>query len=119
MAIPEKLLKFKYHFIAGAVVSLVFLLLVLLAPRFVDVIVYFWPLFLSTAMFLTAAVVFGWLSPIEHEVSGEKAGEGILDYVAGKPERVEEAEEEIDQETPKSEKSESKETGFESRVSDE
>ncbi|XP_043693688.1 uncharacterized protein LOC122644139 [Telopea speciosissima] len=109
MAIQEKLLKFKYHFIFGIIVSVVFLLLVLLAPRFVDVIVYFWPLLLSTAICLAAVVVFGLVSPIEPEASVEKAGEGLLDYVAGQPAQVEE----------ETLKSESNEMGFESRVSDE
>ncbi|XP_043689307.1 uncharacterized protein LOC122640221 [Telopea speciosissima] len=92
MAIPEKLLKFKYHLIFGSIVSVLLLSLVLLAPRFFDLLAYFWPLFLSTAMFLATAVLFSRVSPTETEASVEKAGEGILDFVAGQPGQVEEEE---------------------------
>ncbi|KAI9187281.1 hypothetical protein LWI28_026332 [Acer negundo] len=45
---------------------------------------YFWPLFLSTALFLVAVVFFGKTSP-PAAAAGDKAGEGLLDYVAGQP----------------------------------
>nr|DAD23652.1 TPA_asm: hypothetical protein HUJ06_025115 [Nelumbo nucifera] len=90
MEIPEKLLKFKYHFIFGALASLVLVALIQLAPRFVTVLAYFWPLLVSTALFLVAVVVFGRISPTAADGAGEKTGEGLLDYVAGHPQGVEE-----------------------------
>ncbi|KAF8409728.1 hypothetical protein HHK36_005807 [Tetracentron sinense] len=90
MAIPEKLLKFKFHLIFVILVSLLLFFILLLAPRFFDIIAYFWPLFLSTALFLVAIVVFGQISPPGTETSSDKTGEELLDYVAGQPELVEE-----------------------------
>ncbi|KAK3013171.1 hypothetical protein RJ639_007890 [Escallonia herrerae] len=89
MEVPEKLLKFKFHLFFALAFALFIFSLVCHAPRFVDVIAYFWPLLVSTALFLAAAVVFGRTSPPAAEVPGEKAAEGILDFVAGQPEPVE------------------------------
>ncbi|KAG9159837.1 hypothetical protein Leryth_007845 [Lithospermum erythrorhizon] len=61
---------------------------VYVAPSFLEIIKYFWPLLVSTALFLFAVVVFGKISPPQVEVSGEKAGEGILEYVAAPPEEL-------------------------------
>ncbi|XP_068644562.1 uncharacterized protein [Aristolochia californica] len=83
MEAVEKLLKFKFHVLAAsAVVSLV-LSLYYVAPNFLTVVTYFWPLLLSTALFLAAVVFFGRVTPVES--SGDAGGE-LLDYVAGKPE---------------------------------
>jgi hypothetical protein len=55
-------------------------------PRFLTILAYFWPLFLSTALFLFAVIVFGRTSVPSTDASGDsKAGEGLLHYVAGQP----------------------------------
>ncbi|KAI3850802.1 hypothetical protein MKW98_030862 [Papaver atlanticum] len=92
MEIPEKLMKLKYYIIFSSLISLSFLSLVLLAPRFLTIVSYFWPLFVSTALFLFTVVFFAKVSPlstsseIDDDQSllscAEKAGEGLLDYVA-------------------------------------
>ncbi|KAK6947077.1 hypothetical protein RJ641_000550 [Dillenia turbinata] len=87
MDIPEKLLKFKYHFIFGAIISLTISSVFIIAPRFLTILAYFWPLFLSTALVLVAVVVLGRISP----PAVDKAGEGLLDYVAGQPEQFHES----------------------------
>ncbi|KAI3665135.1 hypothetical protein L6452_43753 [Arctium lappa] len=56
--------------------------------KFLNILAYFWPLLLSTALFLLLLIVFGLSSPLPVQVSGEKAGEGILDYVVGRREPV-------------------------------
>ncbi|KAK6934595.1 hypothetical protein RJ641_034750 [Dillenia turbinata] len=86
MDIHEKLLKFKYHFIFGAIISLTISSVFIIAPRFLTILAYFWPLLLSTALVLVAVVVFGRISP----PAGDKAGEGLLDYVAGQHEQFHE-----------------------------
>lgn len=88
MEISEKLLKFKFHILIAATLAFIIVSLLYVAPRFLNILAYFWPLFLSTALFLVAVVVFSLTSPPSAQVSGEKAGEGILDYVAGRPEPV-------------------------------
>ncbi|KVI10418.1 uncharacterized protein LOC112507260 [Cynara cardunculus var. scolymus] len=88
MEISEKLLKFKFHILIATTLALIIVSLLYIAPRFLNILAYFWPLLLSTALFLLAVVVFGLTSPPSAQVSGEKAGEGILDYVAGRPEPV-------------------------------
>ncbi|KAL5700013.1 hypothetical protein ACHQM5_025518 [Ranunculus cassubicifolius] len=85
MAIQEILVKFKFHFILLSLLSIVFLSLFLVAPRFLTILSYFWPLFLSTALFLFAVVFFGKISPLASETCNDIAGEGLLDYVAGQP----------------------------------
>ncbi|KAK4785573.1 hypothetical protein SAY86_002262 [Trapa natans] len=70
--------------ITTAVVGLLLVSLVLYAlPRFVTVLAYFWPLFASTAVFMVVILVFGGISQLANDSHGEKAGKGILDYVAG------------------------------------
>ncbi|PWA61285.1 hypothetical protein CTI12_AA370600 [Artemisia annua] len=79
----EKLLKFKVHIAVLSLIIILSLSILYVVPSFFNVLAYFWPLFLSTALFLVAVVVFGVTSPPSANVAGEKAGEGILDYVAG------------------------------------
>ncbi|XP_062016174.1 uncharacterized protein LOC133732604 [Rosa rugosa] len=89
MEIPEKLLKFKYHFLGALIFCLTLYSLALFAPRFLTILAYFWPLFLSTALFLFAVVVFGKTSlPGTDAHAADKAGEGLLDYVAGQPDHT-------------------------------
>ncbi|KAI8524942.1 hypothetical protein RHMOL_Rhmol13G0188800 [Rhododendron molle] len=88
MDIPEKLLQYKYHI----VMTFVFLLIaggfILIAPRLFIVLSYFWPLFLSTAVFLAAVTMFGQTSVWSAESYGDKEGEELLDYVTGRPEQL-------------------------------
>ncbi|PIA25621.1 hypothetical protein AQUCO_11000029v1 [Aquilegia coerulea] len=85
MAIIEKLMKYKFHIIFITSLSSVLILSIfLIAPNFLTILSYFWPLFLSTALFLFSIVFFGKVSPLAfEETSSEKTGEGLLDYVAG------------------------------------
>lgn len=82
MEISEKLLHFKYPILISFASCFFAISLIYLAPSFIDIVKYFWPLFMSTAMFLVAVVVFGRISPLP-DSPGEKAGEGLLDFVAG------------------------------------
>ncbi|XVE80530.1 hypothetical protein DITRI_Ditri14bG0147400 [Diplodiscus trichospermus] len=88
MEIPEKLLKFKYPILLTLAVSLFLSSLIIFAPSFLNILTYFWPLFLSTALFLVAVIFFGKTSahPGGSDSPAAKAGEGILNYVAGHPE---------------------------------
>ncbi|KAJ9182532.1 hypothetical protein P3X46_006518 [Hevea brasiliensis] len=88
MEIQEKIIQYKYHIIFIFIISLILVALIFLAPSFVTILVYFWPLLLSTALFLVAVVFFGKTSSPGTESSSDKAGEGLLDYVAGPPEQV-------------------------------
>ncbi|XP_060187143.1 uncharacterized protein LOC132616620 [Lycium barbarum] len=88
MEIQQLLLKFKFHILIASTFSILIIALIYLAPRFLDIVKYFWPLLLSTALFLVAIVLFGRISPPVAEVSGEKTGEGILDFVAGQHEEL-------------------------------
>ncbi|KAJ9153927.1 hypothetical protein P3X46_027314 [Hevea brasiliensis] len=88
MEIQEKIIQYKYHIFFSLIISLALVTLIFLAPSFVTILAYFWPLFLSTALFLVAVVFFGKTSLPGTESSGDKAGEGLLDYVAGQPEQV-------------------------------
>ncbi|CAK7323307.1 unnamed protein product [Dovyalis caffra] len=92
MDIPERLLQYRYHFALAITASVVLSLLLYAAPRLLFILAYFWPLFASTTVFLILILVFGGtvsqLATDSHAY-GEKAGEGLLDYVAGQPETVE------------------------------
>ncbi|KAI4306209.1 hypothetical protein L6164_029504 [Bauhinia variegata] len=86
MEIPEKVLKFKYHFLFALLFSLAAFAIVLLAPRLLTVLAYFWPLFVSTALFLAIVLVFAKTSPLPAaDASHLKPVEELLDYVAGEP----------------------------------
>lgn len=86
MEIQQKLLKFKYHILFSFTLCAFIFSLLVWAPSFLTILAYFWPLFLSTAMFLAAVVFFGKTSasPATDD-PGDKAAEGLLDYVAGQP----------------------------------
>ncbi|KAJ4886487.1 hypothetical protein Rs2_26235 [Raphanus sativus] len=90
MDFREKLVKFKFHIVFAFVLSLLTVALVTYSPRFLTVFSYFWPLFLSTTLFLAAVFFFArnsdlpTSSAISSDGSGIKvAAEGILDYVVG------------------------------------
>lgn len=82
MEIQEKLLKFKYHIIFALVLSIVLISVIILAPSFLTILAYFWPLFLSTAVFLVTVLFFGRTS-VPASADSSPSGEGLLDYVAG------------------------------------
>ncbi|CAN8270131.1 unnamed protein product [Cochlearia groenlandica] len=87
MEFREKLLKFKFHIVFAFFFSL---LAVSYSPGFLTVLSYFWPLFLSTALFLAAVYFFDRTSdlPASCTIPGDGSGfkmaaEGILEYVVG------------------------------------
>lgn len=88
MDIPEKLLQYKYHIAITFVSLLIAGGFIFIAPQFFTVLSYFWPLFLSTAVFLAAVTVFGQTSLWSAESYGDKEGEGLLDYITGHPEQL-------------------------------
>lgn len=91
MEIQEKLLKFKFHILSALIFLGLVLSLVIFAPRFLTILAYFWPLFLSTALFLVAVVFFGKTSPPasdSHVDHHKAAAEDLLDYVAGQVQTV-------------------------------
>ncbi|KAI4296038.1 hypothetical protein L6164_036028 [Bauhinia variegata] len=91
MEITEKLLQYRYHITIAIAVSLTFSLVLYAAPRILSILHYFWPLFASTTVFLVTVIAFGGVSKFSDEAHGEKAGEGLLDYVAAeRPEHIDE-----------------------------
>lgn len=88
MEIPDQIFKFKFHIFFGIIIPLSLFIIVTAAPSLLDLLAYFWPLFASTAIFLAVVVVFSRFSPPATDAPGEKAAEGLLDYVAGQPEVV-------------------------------
>jgi len=85
MEIPAKFSKLKFHFLFGVALSLLIFFRIYISPKFVDVVTFFSPLFLSTALFLLAVLVFGRTLPPATEAPGEKVAEVILDLVTGQP----------------------------------
>ncbi|KAK4779165.1 hypothetical protein SAY86_006693 [Trapa natans] len=81
MAILAALIKYRLHLLFAVGFSSALLGLVLLAPSFLTLLAYFWPLFLSTAFFIVSVVFFVKSSPPPFD----KAGEDLLDYVTGDP----------------------------------
>lgn len=84
--IQAKLVQYQYHFILTVVVAIILALMFQVAPRFLTVLAYFWPLLVSTAVLLVVMIAFGHISPPSTESHGEKTGEGLLNYVAGRAE---------------------------------
>ncbi|KAH7545372.1 hypothetical protein FEM48_Zijuj01G0086600 [Ziziphus jujuba var. spinosa] len=83
MDIPPQLVQYRYHFGIAVLVSLIFSLVLYAAPRILTILNYFWPLFASTTVFLVIIIAFnGGVSHAASEAHGEKAGKGIMDYVA-------------------------------------
>ncbi|KAK7276960.1 hypothetical protein RIF29_18109 [Crotalaria pallida] len=58
MEIVEKLVKLRYHFLAALLFCVTLYSLILLAPRFITLFTYFWPLFLSTTIVLSLVFIF-------------------------------------------------------------
>ncbi|XP_022724435.1 uncharacterized protein LOC111281094 [Durio zibethinus] len=82
MDMQQKLIQHRYHFTIAILASLIIALLSYVAPRLPTILTYFWPLFVSTTVFLVAIMAFGGFSQLATDAHGEKAGEGLLDYVA-------------------------------------
>ncbi|KAK6269163.1 hypothetical protein QUC31_013323 [Theobroma cacao] len=91
MDIQQKLVQYRYHFTIAILASFTIAFLLYVAPRLLTILTYFWPLFASTTVFLVAIIAFGGGSQLATEVHGEKAGQGLMDYVAARPEHAEEA----------------------------
>lgn len=86
MEISVKLLKYKNH-IAGLIAASLFMtIFVTMAPDAVIILYYFWPLFLSTTLLLVAMAVF---NKSTTDSNGDGYGQGLLDFVAGRPEMLE------------------------------
>lgn len=89
MDISEKLLQYRYHITIAVALSLCFSLLLYANPRILTILVYFWPLFASTTVFVLIIIAFGGVSELSTQVHGEEAGQVILDYIAARrPEHV-------------------------------
>lgn len=88
MDIRPQLVQYRYHFGIAILLSVVVSLLLYAAPRILTIMSYFWPLFASTTVFVVVIMAFGGVSQMATEFHGEKAGEGIIDYVAGHPEHT-------------------------------
>ncbi|EOA15763.1 hypothetical protein CARUB_v10006901mg [Capsella rubella] len=81
MEIQAKLMEYRFHFMVAIMVSVIVVSLVYAAPRIVNILAYFWPLFASTAAFLAMAITFGGFQQLSEEATGET----LMDYVAGRP----------------------------------
>ncbi|KAG8365340.1 hypothetical protein BUALT_Bualt18G0094500 [Buddleja alternifolia] len=86
MEIYATLLQYRYFFAAALSVSLGLVFFLAVIPKFTSILLYFWPLFLSTALVLATIVIIGQMSPIPSDFSGDREGEAFLDYIAGHPE---------------------------------
>ncbi|KAF8082604.1 hypothetical protein N665_0818s0020, partial [Sinapis alba] len=82
MEIQARLMEYKFHVMVAIIVTVVLSSLVYAAPRILDILAYFWPLFASTAAFLAMAITSGGFQ----QLSDEATSEGIMDYVTGRPE---------------------------------
>ncbi|CAD5328114.1 hypothetical protein AtNW77_Chr4g0291811 [Arabidopsis thaliana] len=82
MEIQAKLMEYRFHFMVTIMVSVIVASLVYAAPRILNILAYFWPLFASTAAFLAMAITFGGFQQLSEEATGER----LMDYVAGRPE---------------------------------
>lgn len=94
MDVVEKLLQYRYLISIAIAISLSLSLLLYAAPRILSILAYFWPLFASTTVFLISVIAFGGVSKFSETEDfhhGERAGGGLLDYVAGMPEHNGEA----------------------------
>ncbi|KAL1194688.1 hypothetical protein V5N11_031508 [Cardamine amara subsp. amara] len=81
MEIQARLMEYKFHFMVAIIVTVTMASLVYAAPRIVDILAYFLPLFASTAAFLAIAVTFGGFQQFSEEGTGER----LMDYVSGRP----------------------------------
>ncbi|TKY47024.1 hypothetical protein E2542_SST29078 [Spatholobus suberectus] len=85
MEIQQQLFKFRYHILGALLLCLATFSLLHLAPSFLNILAYFWPLFLSTALFLALVLFFAKTQTSHHsdDASLPKPAEDLLDFVAG------------------------------------
>nr|KYP41350.1 hypothetical protein KK1_037276 [Cajanus cajan] len=84
MEIQKQLFKFRYHIAGALLLCLAIFSFLYLAPRFLNVLAFFWPLFLSTALFLALVLFFGKTQPPPpSDVDLPKPAEDLLHFVAG------------------------------------
>ncbi|KAL9690989.1 hypothetical protein QQ045_011406 [Rhodiola kirilowii] len=83
MEISPKLLQYKYPFAVAALITTITVSIILVAPRILSVLAYFWPLLASTAVLVAVMLAFrGGMSQPEIEMQGTKLGEGLMmEYV--------------------------------------
>ncbi|EHA8591225.1 hypothetical protein COCNU_scaffold037651G000010 [Cocos nucifera] len=90
MAIQERLLglvvEFRFHILGAAALAAAVFLLLSVGPSFTTVVSFFWPLLLSTGFLLAAVAVLLRISPPPEATAGERTGEELIHYVAGRPE---------------------------------
>ncbi|CAN1336999.1 hypothetical protein LINPERPRIM_LOCUS37406 [Linum perenne] len=81
------LMRYKYHIAVAAMACVVLPMMLYAAPRLITILAYFWPLLASTAVFLVLIMGFGGVSRLatDHQLGDRSPGEGILDYVTGRP----------------------------------
>ncbi|OMO64680.1 hypothetical protein COLO4_31924 [Corchorus olitorius] len=80
--IQHKVIQYRYQIVVAGLGSIIMAFFLYAAPRLVS---YFWPLLASTTVLLVAIIAFGGHSQSQlasTQAHGEKAGEGLLDYVA-------------------------------------
>lgn len=75
-------MEYRFHFMMAIIVSVIVASLVYAAPRILNILAFFWPLFASTAAFLAVAITFGGFQQLSEEATGER----LMDYVARRPE---------------------------------
>ncbi|KAL5574892.1 hypothetical protein UlMin_016591 [Ulmus minor] len=86
MDIQAQLLQYKYQLATAISVLVVISVVIYAAPRLATILAFFWPLFASTTLFVVAIITFSCFPKLSVEADhGEKAGEDIVDYVAGRP----------------------------------
>ncbi|VVA93433.1 unnamed protein product [Arabis nemorensis] len=72
--LQARVMEYKFHIMVAIMVTAS---LVYAAPRIVDILAYFWPLFASTAAFLAMAITFGGFQ----QPSEQSTADGLMDYV--------------------------------------
>nr|GLL46901.1 hypothetical protein DM860_003642 [Ipomoea trifida]GMD18146.1 hypothetical protein DM860_003642 [Ipomoea batatas]GMD83918.1 hypothetical protein DM860_003642 [Ipomoea batatas]GMD87277.1 hypothetical protein DM860_003642 [Ipomoea batatas]GMD88550.1 hypothetical protein DM860_003642 [Ipomoea batatas] len=81
MDISTKLLEHKNSIAVLIAASLFLGFVINTAPRLITMLAYFWPLFLSTTLFMGAIIAFTQVPPFAVDFRGEKDGEGLLGYL--------------------------------------
>ncbi|KAL2332821.1 hypothetical protein Fmac_014034 [Flemingia macrophylla] len=81
MEIQKQVMKFRYHIAAALTVCVLMFSVFYLAPRFLNVLAFFWPLFLSTALFLALVLFFANTQPSPADLP--VPAEDLLHFVAG------------------------------------
>ncbi|KAK7305243.1 hypothetical protein VNO77_43145 [Canavalia gladiata] len=80
MEIQQQLIKFRYNIVWTLLFSVASYALLRLTPSLINVLAFFWPLFLSTALFLFLVL---YVKTSTSHTPLHKPAEELLDYVAG------------------------------------